>query len=119
MSDRNQAGTPSFGEVLLQDPLQPVTRKERLYLLAVSTVGLFIEYTGLVPTKVSALGIEFGKTNQNALLYVLALIILYFLVAFILYATADFFARQAALRAASYADQYGPRRGDSPVGWRS
>ena len=88
MSERDSAGAPSVQEVMLRDPLEPVTRKERLYLLAVSSVGLFVEYTGLVPTKISALGIEFPKTNQNALLYVLALIILYFLAAFVIYAVA-------------------------------
>jgi hypothetical protein len=91
---RPRGESPSYAEVLVRDPLSPVTRRERLFLLAVRAVGIFVEYTGLVPTRVSPLGIELGRTNQNALLYVHALIIAYFLVAFVVYAAADFLARR-------------------------
>jgi hypothetical protein len=46
--------------------------------------------------KISALGIEFSQTDQKSLLSILALITLYFLVAFILYAGSDFVAWRLA-----------------------
>ncbi len=66
-------------------------------LLAVSVLGVVLVKTGLVPTKISALGVEFDKTNQQALLGVLALVSLYFFIAFIIYAAADFLAWRRAL----------------------
>ena len=75
----------------LRDPLSEITRKERLYLLGISTVGITIEYTGLIPSEITTLGIKFGQANQNALLYILALVIAYYLAAFVIYAASDYF----------------------------
>ena len=77
---------------ILKDPLSEVTRKERLYLLATSTISVGIVKTGLVPSRISALGIQFEEANQNALLFLIGVVVAYFLVAFIIYAVADFFA---------------------------
>lgn len=104
-----QSSTPTasdtFFSAILRDPLSEVTRKERTYLLAVSTIGIAIVKTGLVPSQITTLGIVFEKANQNTLLFVLGLVALYFLAAFIIYATADFFAwlvaYQSVLRRAS------------------
>ena len=79
-------------EIRLQDPLSEVTRTERRTLLGVSAVGIVIAQSGLVPSKISALGIEFDRTDQSALLKMLAVIVVYFLVAFLIYATSDFVA---------------------------
>ena len=76
----------------LYDPLSDVTRKERRLLLAVSIVGIGIVKTGLLPEKISALGIEFGHADQKALLGIFTLIIAYFLAAFVVYAAADWMA---------------------------
>ena len=84
-------------DILLGDPLAEVTRKERRMLLGVSVLGIALVKTGLVPTKISALGVEFDKTNQQALLTILAIVALYFLVAFVIYAGADFLAWRRAL----------------------
>jgi hypothetical protein len=77
---------------ILKDPLSDVTRKERIYLLATSTLGIVIVKTGLVPSRISALGIQFEETNQKTLLLMLGIVVAYFFVAFIIYAVADFFA---------------------------
>ncbi len=77
-------------KVTLNDPLSMVTRRERKFLLVSSITGITIVKTGFIPTKISALGIEFAKTDQNSLLFVLGLIILYFLIAFLIYGTSDF-----------------------------
>ena len=66
-------------DVLLHDPLSEVTRRERRMLLACTLLGVGVVKTGLVPTKIEALGVEFDKTNQQALLFLLALVVGYFL----------------------------------------
>jgi hypothetical protein len=91
---------PTAAEVLVRDPLSAVTRKERLYLLAVSMIGIAMVRTGLVPSKIATFGIELDKPNRSALLFLLALVTIYFLVAFILYAASDWTARYEALDAA-------------------
>src|SRR5215208_2976343 len=89
---------PAAAEVLVRDPLTPVTRKGRLYLLAVSLIGVTMVRTGLVPSKISTFGIELDKPNRSALLFLLALVTIYFLVAFVLYAASDYMARREAIR---------------------
>ena len=91
----------------LRDALSDVTRKERRFLLGTSLLGIALIKTGLVPSKISALGIELQGADQRALLAIVAFVILYFLAAFIIYATSDYLAwrlsisRQAIKRAVS------------------
>lgn len=91
---------PTAAEVLVRDPLTPVARKERLYLLAVSMIGIAMVRTGLVPSKIATFGIELDQPNRSALLFLLALVTIYFLVAFIVYAASDYIAQREALGAA-------------------
>ena len=77
-------------EVSLSDPLSQVTRRERLYLLATSAVGIIIKFTGLIPNRITTFGIRFQDPDQQSLLRMLAVIIAYFLAAFIIYAASDF-----------------------------
>lgn len=77
-------------EIRLQDPLSKVTRAERKALLGVSAVAIAIARSGLVPTKISALGIDFTHSDQKAFLTTLSAVVLYFLVAFLSYASSDF-----------------------------
>ena len=91
---------PTPAEIAIRDPLSEVTRNERRFLLAVSIIAIALVRTGLVPSKISALGIEFSQTDQKSLLSVLALVTLYFVVAFSLYASSDFIAWRLAFRAA-------------------
>ena len=82
----------SPSQIRLRDPLSEVTRKERRLLLSVALLGIVLVKTGLVPSKVSALGIEFSQTNQQSILRVLAFVVIYFLCAFALYGLSDFLA---------------------------
>ena len=86
----------TIGDVRLRDPLSDVTRKERRFLLGISILSITLVKAGIVPTKLTALGVEFGKTDQQSLLWVLGLITLYFLIAFIIYASSDFLAWRLA-----------------------
>jgi len=83
---------------LLLDPLADVTRKERKMLLGISMLGISVTKTGLVPTQISALGINFAQNDQKTLLYLLSFVIIYFLFAFIIYASSDFLVWRRALR---------------------
>ena len=82
----------SFAEIFVSDPLSKVTRTERRVLLGVSAIGIAIVKTGLVPSKIAALGIEFEQADKRALLRIIGFVVLYFLVAFALYAASDYFA---------------------------
>ncbi len=87
-------------DIMLRDPLSAVTRKERQFLLGVSIFGIALVKGGLVPSKISALGIEFTKTDQQSLMTILGLVTLYFLFAFVTYAASDFLAWRLAFVAA-------------------
>jgi hypothetical protein len=83
-------------EILLGDPLSKVARAERRTLLGVSAVGIVIAKSGLVPSKITALGIEFDQADQSIILRMLAWVVIYFLVAFLIYALSDLLAWRVA-----------------------
>jgi len=72
-------------DLVLYDPLTETTRKERRVLLGVSALGIALVKVPLVPTKFSALGLEFAPTNQAVLLTLYSLLVAYFLVGFLIY----------------------------------
>lgn len=74
----------------LTDPLSPLTRAERRNLLFASFVGVLISKAGLVPTKISAFGIDLSAPQQSAFTFVTSLVVIYFLIAFVSYALPDF-----------------------------
>jgi len=57
-------------------------------------------WAGLLPAKISALGVDFSPTDQKKLLRVVAAIVVYFCVAFVIYAASDFLAWRHALTTA-------------------
>ncbi len=83
------ADTKSPSQVRLQDPLSEVTRNERKVLLGISAIGIVIAKSGLVPSRISALGVDFDHADQAALLRMLSAIVGYFLIAFVIYASSD------------------------------
>jgi hypothetical protein len=60
-------------------------------LLIASLVGIFIAHVGVVPTRISALGLEFAAPAQRAFLIVSALVLGYLIAAFATYALTDYF----------------------------
>lgn len=80
------------------DPLSEVTRAERKTLLLVSAIGIVMELTGLVPSKITTFGVEFSEADQNLLLGLFGGVVIYFLVAFLVYAWSDFLAWNATVR---------------------
>ncbi len=76
---------PSHRKVLLSDPLSDVTRRERRTFLGTATVAILIAETGLVPSKIDALGIELTAVDQSTFLLILSLVVAYFFCAFAVY----------------------------------
>jgi hypothetical protein len=74
----------------LGDPLSEATRRERRNLLASSATAILIAHTGLIPTRISALGIELSSPAQNSFLLFLAVVVSYFIAAFATYGFSDF-----------------------------
>jgi hypothetical protein len=67
------------------DPMSEVSSRERRALLLTSLLAVAVTAGGLVPVKVAALGIELSPPEQTRLLVLLALVVSYFLVAFLIY----------------------------------
>ncbi len=91
-------------DLISYDPLSEVTRRERRTLLGISMLGLALAKVPLVPTKFAALGIEFAEINRQAFVYLYALLVLYYLIAFVIYAFTDFVAwrRSEHIRYSAY-----------------
>jgi len=83
------ASLPNVGHAVLRDPLTELTRATRKHLLLASVIGIIVVSTGLVPTKIDALGVEFSAGEQAGLRLALSGIICYFTVEFLLYAWTD------------------------------
>ena len=92
-SEKAGAAPAQFG-----DPLSEVTRAERKTLLLVSAIGIVMELTGLVPSKITTFGVEFSEADQDLLLGLFGGVVIYFLVAFLVYAWSDFLAWRAVMR---------------------
>ena len=87
-------------EVLARDPLTTSTRTARRSLLVVSLIAITVAMTGLVPTKISALGIEFSPMNRPGFFAVIELVLLYYLITFLFYALHDLAAARVRFNAA-------------------
>ncbi|WP_415911306.1 hypothetical protein [Neptuniibacter sp. QD37_11] len=62
--------------------------------MASSVIGVVITKVGLVPSKISAFGVEFSSSNQQALMILLASAIAYFGVSFLVYVYSELTAWQ-------------------------
>ncbi len=75
-------------------------------LLGLSMLTVFFVKANALPSKISALGIELQSLDQRAFLYVMSAVLLYFIVAFFLYAMSDFIVWRGAVTS-EYLVQYG------------
>ena len=96
-------------DLIAYDPLTDVTRNERRSLLGVSMLGVALVKVPLVPAKFAALGVEFAQINQRTFLALYSLLVVYYLVAFGIYALTDLVAsrRLDRIRYAEYMRQKG------------
>ena len=73
------------------DPLSEVTRRERKFLLATSSAGLAVVLLRAVPKGIPSIGLdELTGATQRGILWAIAIVVFYALVAFIVYAWSDF-----------------------------
>jgi hypothetical protein len=84
-------------DLVIGDPLTSVTRRERRNLLATSGIGLVLAKGTLIPSKIDALGIQFTDASQTVIRVALAILIVYFGMAFLLYGASDFVAWRLVL----------------------
>lgn len=90
--------------MMLKTSLSETSHNHRRSLLAVSAIGIAIALTGLIPSKITTLGIEFSETNRSSLLIFLVCVVSYFLIAFLAYAIPDFVAWSSDLRESQLAN---------------
>ncbi len=74
----------------LGDPLSNVARKQRKGLMLSSVVGIVAITTGLIPKEISTFGIRFSESDQRTIELLNLSVVAYFMIAFLLYAGADF-----------------------------
>lgn len=53
-------------------------------------LSIAMTHAKLIPTKISALGVDFDQTNQERLLLIIAFVVGYYLLAFLIHGLADF-----------------------------
>lgn len=80
---------PRLDERLLADPLSETCRRERRALLLFSLILLAFAYGGVKPTKIEQLGVQFSSAETRSLTVLLIAVHVYFLCAFIVYASAE------------------------------
>src|SRR5258706_2122326 len=73
----------------LTDVLSPATRAERKGLLVSNVILALVVYGGMAPTQITALGIQNGKVNAQAVVYLVIGIVIYYMIAFVLYGWSD------------------------------
>ena len=91
--------------IRVSDPLSLHTRSVRKSLLISSVVAIFIANTGLIPAKISALGVEFSQTDRDSMLWVLGLVVAFLLVSFAVTAAADFTAWRISFSAKAWEEE--------------
>jgi len=74
---------------MLSDPLGDVARRERRTLLGISVVAILVGRTGLVPEKIENFGITFAVPERKALLWVFVAVVVYYMLAFVIYSISD------------------------------
>src|SRR5260370_31817092 len=85
-------------EIFQQEFLGNETRRERQTLLIVSAIGLAIAKTGLLPSRISSLGVEFSGNDQRAMLTIIIALILYLLAGFCIHSFADYISWQTTYK---------------------
>ncbi|WP_146257044.1 hypothetical protein [Stenotrophomonas maltophilia] len=91
--------------ISISDPLSPHTRSVRKSLLIASVIAIFISTTGLIPAKITALGIEFSQADRGSMLWVLGLVVAFLLMSFSVTAAADFAAWRMSFSAKAWEEE--------------
>lgn len=74
---------------ILKDPFTETTRKVRNHLMVAGLIGVLVADVGIIPSKISALGVEFTGVEQANLLKLLFAIMIYYVVTFAIYSISE------------------------------
>jgi hypothetical protein len=109
------AGDLLTKDLITYDPLSETTRKERTALLGLSILGVALVKVPLIPEKLALLGIEFAKVQQGTFVRLFALVIVYYIVAFSIYAFTDYVAwrRKEVITLHEYGHQNDERKANN------
>ena len=91
--------------VRIADPLSAHTRSVRKALLITSTLSLTVGLTGLIPTKISALGVEFSQVDRNSMVLLLCGVVGFMLISFVVTAASDFTAWRISYASKAWAEE--------------
>lgn len=78
--------------IRVADPLTAHTRGVRKSLLISSVIAIAVAKTGFIPTKISALGLEFSQADRGSMLWLIGTVVAFFLLSFLVSAFGDFMA---------------------------
>lgn len=73
----------------LSYPFTDSTMKERRNVLAASLLGVLVAYVGVVPKSLPIFGINFATNEQENLLILLTVVVIYFAISFCVRASSD------------------------------
>jgi hypothetical protein len=91
--------------VRIADPLSAHTRSVRKTLLITSTLSLAVGLTGLIPTKIAALGVEFSQVDRNSMVLLLCGVVGFMLTSFVVTAASDFTAWRISFASKAWAEE--------------
>ncbi len=91
--------------VRITDPLSAHTRSVRKTLLVTSTVALAVGMTGLIPEKIAALGVEFSQVDRSSMVILLAGVVGFMLLSFVVIAASDFTAWRISYASKAWAEE--------------
>ena len=95
--------------IRITDPLSQHTRGVRKSLLIASVIAIAVAKTGFIPTKISALGLEFSQADRGSMLWLIGAILAFFLISFMVSSVGDFMAWKMSQMAKSWeedSDEY-------------
>ena len=97
---------PFKAEVIrVADPLSQHTRSLRKSLLIASVVATAVAKAGLIPTQISALGLQFSQADRGSLLWLIGIVVLFLSASFVVAASADFAAWRMSLFSSSWEEE--------------
>lgn len=103
--------------IRVSDALSQHTRSVRKTLLVASTISLTVAMTGLIPTKIDALGVEFSQVDRNSMILLMAAVVAFMLLSFIVTAASDFTAWRISYASRAWDEESrDPLNKSAPIG---
>lgn len=91
--------------IRVADPLSAHARSVRKSLLISSVIAIAVARTGLIPTQISALGLQFSQADRGSMLWLIGAVVGFLLLSFVVAAAADFAAWRMSIFAKSWEEE--------------